>query len=91
MTHPWKRSFQFRPFAVDVFGAYGGGATVILQQLARKRSEHTSMAAGACKRLALPVPQSRTSNRERADVAIEETFNRPSFPHPSTAWSRELL
>jgi hypothetical protein len=20
---PWERSFQFRPFAVDVFGAYG--------------------------------------------------------------------
>jgi hypothetical protein len=47
----WKRSFQFRPFGVDVFGAYGGGATAILHQLARKHSEHTSMAVGACKRL----------------------------------------
>jgi hypothetical protein len=36
---PWERSSQFRPFAVDVFGAYGDGATAILQQLARKRSE----------------------------------------------------
>jgi hypothetical protein len=26
---PWERSFQFRPFAVDVFGAYGDGATAI--------------------------------------------------------------
>jgi hypothetical protein len=43
---PWERSFQFRPFGVDV-GAYGGGATAILQQLARKRSEKTSMAVGA--------------------------------------------
>jgi hypothetical protein len=48
----WERSFQFRPFAVDVFGACGDGATAILQQLARKRSEHTSMTVGACKRLA---------------------------------------
>jgi hypothetical protein len=44
---PWERGFQFHPFGVDVFGAYG-----ILQQLARKRSEHTSMTVGACKRLA---------------------------------------
>jgi hypothetical protein len=49
---PWERSFQFRPFAVDVFGAYGDGATAILQQLARKRSEHTSMTVGVCKWLA---------------------------------------
>jgi hypothetical protein len=49
---PWKRSFQFHPFAVDVFGPYGAGATTILQQLARKRSEHNSMTMGACKRLA---------------------------------------
>jgi hypothetical protein len=26
----WERSFQFRPFAVDVFGAYGVRANVIL-------------------------------------------------------------
>jgi hypothetical protein len=48
----WERNFLFRPFGVDVFGAYGGGATAILQQLARKRSEHTSMIVGARKRLA---------------------------------------
>jgi hypothetical protein len=44
---PWERSFPFRPFGVDVFGAYGGGATAVLQQLARKRSENTSMTVGA--------------------------------------------
>jgi hypothetical protein len=49
---PWERSFQFRPFAVYVFGAYGDGVTAILHQLARKRSEHASMTVGACKRLA---------------------------------------
>jgi hypothetical protein len=49
---PWEHSFQFRPFAVDVFDAYGDGATSILQQLARKRSELTSTTVGACKRLA---------------------------------------
>jgi hypothetical protein len=49
---PWKRCFQFRPFGVDVVGAYEGGATAILQQLAPKRSEHTSITVGACKRLA---------------------------------------
>jgi hypothetical protein len=49
---PWERSFQYRPFGVDAFGAYVGGATAILQQLARKRIEHTCMTLGACKRLA---------------------------------------
>jgi hypothetical protein len=49
---PWERSFQFRPVAVDVFGVYGDGATAILQQLPLKRSEHTTMTVGACKRLA---------------------------------------
>jgi hypothetical protein len=49
---PWERSFQFRRFPVDVFGFYGNDATAILQQLARKRSEHTSMTVGECKRLA---------------------------------------
>jgi Ni2+-binding GTPase involved in maturation of urease and hydrogenase len=44
---PWERSFQFRPFAVGVFGAYGAGATAIPQQIARKLSEHTSMTVGA--------------------------------------------
>jgi hypothetical protein len=28
---PWERIFQFCPFAVDVFGVYGAGVTVILQ------------------------------------------------------------
>jgi hypothetical protein len=50
---PWERSFQFHPFAVGVFGSYGECATAILQQLARKRSEHTSITVGACKRLAV--------------------------------------
>jgi hypothetical protein len=26
----WERSFQFHPFVVDVFGAYGDGASAIL-------------------------------------------------------------
>jgi hypothetical protein len=51
-NEPWERSFQFRPFAVDIFGTYGAGATAIRQQLARKRSEHTSMAVDVSKRLA---------------------------------------
>jgi hypothetical protein len=59
---PWEGSFQFRPFAVDVFGAYGDGATAILQKLARKPSEYTSMTVGACKRLAF---QSRCKPRTR--------------------------
>jgi hypothetical protein len=48
--HHGKVSFQFRPSAVYVFDVYGVGATAILQQLARKRSEHTSLTLGACKR-----------------------------------------
>jgi hypothetical protein len=51
---PWECSFLFCPFAVDVFGAYGDGATAVLRHLARKRSEHTSMTVGAWKRLAFP-------------------------------------
>jgi hypothetical protein len=39
-------------FRVDIFGAYGIGATAIRRQLARKRSEHNFMTVGACKRLA---------------------------------------
>jgi hypothetical protein len=31
----WERSFQLRPFAVDVIAVYGGGATAIRQRLAR--------------------------------------------------------
>jgi hypothetical protein len=49
---PWECSFQFRPFAVDVFSVYRDCATAILQQLARKRREHTSMTVGLRKRLA---------------------------------------
>jgi hypothetical protein len=49
---PWERILQVRPFAVDVFGAQGVGATAIRQHLARKGSEHTSMIVGAIKRLA---------------------------------------
>jgi hypothetical protein len=49
---PWTRRFRFPPFAADVFGAYEAGATAILQELPRKHSEHTSMTAGECKRLA---------------------------------------
>jgi hypothetical protein len=86
---PWERSFQFRPFAVDVFGAYGDGAIAILQRLARKRSEHTSMTAGACKRLAfqslsvaLQTANARMLRSRKAFVA--------SFP-PSTTRSSELM
>jgi hypothetical protein len=38
---------------VDVCGAYRAGTTATLQQLARKRSEKTSMTLGVCKRLAI--------------------------------------
>jgi hypothetical protein len=38
-----------------------------------------------------PVPQRRAANRERADVVIEESFSRPSFPPPSTTRSSELM
>jgi Ni2+-binding GTPase involved in maturation of urease and hydrogenase len=48
----WKTFSSSALFAVGVFGAYGDGATAILQQLVRKRSEHTSTTVGACKRLA---------------------------------------
>jgi hypothetical protein len=72
----WERSFQFRPFAVDVFGAYGDGATAILHQLARKRSEHNSMTVGACKRLAfqslsvaLQIANARMLRSKKALVA----------------------
>lgn len=36
----WERSFQFRPFAVDMHGALGEGATVFLMQFARKVMVH---------------------------------------------------
>jgi hypothetical protein len=36
---PREHSFQFCPFTFDAFGTYGVGATDILQELARKRSE----------------------------------------------------
>jgi hypothetical protein len=49
---PWKRSFQFRPFAVDIVGADGVWVIAILQQLVRKRSEHASESVDKCKRLA---------------------------------------
>jgi hypothetical protein len=49
---PWERILQVRPFAVDVFGAQGVGATAIHQHRARKGSEHTSMIVGPSKRLA---------------------------------------
>jgi hypothetical protein len=73
---PWERRFQFRPFAVDVFGVYGEGATAILRQLARKRSEHTSMTEGTRKRLtfqslrvALQTANARMLRSRRALVA----------------------
>jgi hypothetical protein len=49
-----ERRFWFRPFAVDVFGDCGAGATAIPKQLARTRSEHASTTVAACKRLAFP-------------------------------------
>jgi hypothetical protein len=48
---PWERIFEFRTFAVDVFGTYGAGTSAILQQLARKSGDHTSMAVRTFKRL----------------------------------------
>jgi hypothetical protein len=58
--------------------------TAILQQLALKHREHTSMSVGLCKRLDLPVPQRRAADRERADVAIEEIFSLHLVRPPST-------
>jgi hypothetical protein len=71
---PWERIFQFRPFGVDVFGAYGGGATAILQQLTRNRSGQTSLTVGACGRLAFQSLRVAL-DREFEDVAIEESFS----------------
>jgi hypothetical protein len=89
---PWERSFQFRPFAVDVFGAYGDGATAILQQLARRRSEHTSMTVGACKRLAFQslsvTLQTANARMLRSRKALVAPL---SFPPLSTTRSSEVM
>jgi hypothetical protein len=76
---PWERSFQFCPFAVDIFGVYGVDATAILQQLARNRGEHTSTSVGACRWLAF---QCRTADCERAVVCDEETVSLACSPLP---------
>jgi hypothetical protein len=73
---PWERNFQFRPFAVDVFGVYEDGAAAILQQVARRRSMHTSMTVCACKWLpcqslsvALQTAKARILRSKKALVA----------------------
>jgi hypothetical protein len=75
---------QFRPFAVDVFRAFGDGATAILQQLARKRSEHTSMTVGACKRLAFQslsvALQTANARMLRSRKAIVAPLSLPQLP-----------
>jgi hypothetical protein len=87
---PWERSFQFGPFAVDVFGSYGDGATSILQQLTRKRREHTSMTVGACKLLAFQSSMSlcRSRTRGRCD---RRTLQSPVFPSSLNYRTRDLV
>jgi hypothetical protein len=91
---PWERSFQFRPFAVDVFGAYGDGATAILQQLARKRSEHTSMTVGACKRLAFQslnaALQTANARMLRSRKALVAPLSLPQLPGAASQCRDEL-
>jgi hypothetical protein len=87
---PWERSFQFGPFAVDVFGSYGDGATAILQQLTRKSSEHNSMTVDACKLLAFQSSMSlrRSRTRGRCD---RRTLQSPVFPSSLKNRTRELV
>jgi hypothetical protein len=87
---PWERIFQFRTFGVDVFGAYGGGATAIIQQLARKRNEHTSLTVGACKRLAFQSFSVALQTAKFENVTIEESLSLASFIPPSTTRISEL-
>jgi hypothetical protein len=68
---PWERRFLFRPL-LDVFGANGTGTTAVLQQLARKCSDHTCTTMRACKP---PAFQSLS-------VALEERFRLPSSQLP---------
>jgi hypothetical protein len=72
---PWARGFEFRTFAVDVFGTYGAGATTIIQHLARKRGEHTSMAVSTFTRLSFqPLSVAPQTANARTDVAVAESF-----------------
>jgi hypothetical protein len=86
----WERSFQFRPFGVDVFGAYGGGATAIRQQLARKRGEHTSMTVGACKRLAFQSLSVALQTENSQMLRSRESIRLASFPPPASTRISEL-
>jgi hypothetical protein len=78
---PYERVIQFRPCAVDVFCAYGAGATAILQQLARKRSEHSSMKTGKSKKSDFQSSASHRRPRTRAWFDRGELYS-PLFPLP---------
>jgi hypothetical protein len=46
--------------------------------------------SGCVSAVGLSVPQRRGADRERADVAIEESSSLPSLPRPSTTRITEL-
>ena len=46
----WKRDFQFRPFAMDVFGALGPEAKKAVSQFSNIRASRFNQSAGSCRR-----------------------------------------
>jgi hypothetical protein len=74
---PWECSFQVHPCAVDIFGAYGVGATAILRQLARKRSEHTFKTLGACIRLVFQSLSVALQNANARNLRCMKAFVSP--------------
>jgi hypothetical protein len=92
---PRERRVQPRTFAVDVFGANVVGVTAKFQQLARKRSEHTSKTVGACKRLAfqslsvaLQTANARMLRSRKALVSSPSLV--PQLSGPASSRKKEL-
>jgi hypothetical protein len=85
-----ERGIQFRPCAIDVFGVYAAGATAILQHIARKRSEHSSMTTGMSKKADFQSSASHRWPRTRAWFDRGELYS-PLFSPPSIFRISELV
>ena len=46
----WKRSFQFRPFGMDTFGAYGPEAKKAVDQFSKIRASRFNQSIASCRR-----------------------------------------
>ena len=81
----WKRAFQFRPFGMDTFGAYGPEAKKAVDQFSKIRASRFNQSPASCRRKILQAISVAHINSSAKMLSSRRPQLRPLVHTPASA------